>query len=331
MAKDNYGSEEKSVYEAPCENVIIMDSRQKGSSCPIDVKPLSHQDIFPDNFTRREIVQAKMNSTAKVGVVAPTAVLMQGRSSGGDGEKEKMDLSGGSCGRPHDPLMAAMYERIILLEQRAHEQDIVVENLRRKVAELQEPKGAGTAWAAQEEKLVLRCCHGLFAWRIKDFSAQLELMQGALSRPAQSTPQMLYSPRFYTQPTFGYRFCVRLNLSPRNPGHLSLVVHVVRGDFDDILHWPFTGRITLEMVNQRDFPRGENLRETVSVGGEGTPRAFSRPPPDGQRSTINPRGFGYMEFVALADLEPGGFLVNDMLVVKVCVEQSDRDSSQVRG
>ncbi|XP_046394919.1 TNF receptor-associated factor 6-like isoform X2 [Ischnura elegans] len=270
-----------------CLRCINLWLEQKGASCPVDMSPLTQKDIFPDNFTRREIVQFRVCST-KEGCV--------------QGEERKREET---CGG-HDPLVAALYERIILLEQRAHEQDIVVENLRRKVGNGAQHTKDG------EEETALRCCRGLLVWRITGFSAQLQLMK-ASSRP---TPPMLYSPRFYTRPFGGYRFCVRLNLSPRSPNHLSLVVHVVRGDYDDILPWPFSGRISLELVNRRVL--SECVREVVLVGGEGAPRAFGRPPLQGP--PINPRGFGYVEFVALSELtEASGLLVDDTLVLKVHV------------
>ncbi|KAG8234864.1 hypothetical protein J437_LFUL013151 [Ladona fulva] len=288
-----------------CMKCINSWLQQNGSTCPIDVTPLELKDIFPDNFTRREILQIKQQHVGKQTSVAEDSNKKESPS------QEKV-LDNVVCEGP-DLLLRALYERIILLEQRAHEQDIVVENLRRKIAVLEMKEESNST---VEEETALRCCNGLFLWKIRRFSSQLQLMmdnQGDRSAP----PQMLYSPSFYTHPTCGYRFCARINLSKRNPSHLSLLIHVVRGDYDDILPWPFTGNIKLELINQREG--GDHLVESMTVGGEGCPRAFSRPPTDGSR-TVNPRGFGYMEFVAIADLTSGGFLQNDTLVIRVKVE-----------
>lgn len=38
---------------------VIQTFRKEGGRCPVDGSILSHENIFPDNFTRREIMQCK--------------------------------------------------------------------------------------------------------------------------------------------------------------------------------------------------------------------------------------------------------------------------------
>lgn len=53
---------------------------------------------------------------------------------------------------------------------------------------------------------------------------------------------MMYSPGFYTSP-YGYKLCLRINLNGLENGdgtHVALFVHVMRGDYDEHLEWPFS-------------------------------------------------------------------------------------------
>ena len=61
------------------------------------------------------------------------------------------------------------------------------------------------------------------------------------------------SPPFYSNPK-GYK--MRLEIHPNGFGtgqntHLSLFVFIMRGEFDDMLQWPFTGRVTIDMYSNK--------------------------------------------------------------------------------
>ena len=60
-----------------------------------------------------------------------------------------------------------------------------------------------------------------------------------------------YSPPFYSEPG-GYKLCLRID--PRGmldgkESHLSVWVYVMKGRFDDSLKWPFTGKVTVQLLN----------------------------------------------------------------------------------
>ena len=46
--------------------------------------------------------------------------------------------------------------------------------------------------------------------------------------------------------------CIRVNTNFRDRGktHVSLFTHLMKGDYDDHLKWPFRGEITIQIVNQ---------------------------------------------------------------------------------
>ena len=53
------------------------------------------------------------------------------------------------------------------------------------------------------------------------------------------------SKPFYSGITPSYKLCLSVQAS----GNLSVFVHLVRGDFDDVLAWPFNANITIQLMN----------------------------------------------------------------------------------
>ena len=68
----------------------------------------------------------------------------------------------------------------------------------------------------------------------------------------QSNELTFYSEPFYSHPG-GYK--MRVQIHPNGKGdargaYVSLYVAIVRGEFDDQLHWPFDGSVTVEAYNR---------------------------------------------------------------------------------
>ncbi len=61
-----------------------------------------------------------------------------------------------------------------------------------------------------------------------------------------------YSPPFLTSAS-GYKMCIRVDANGSGAGkgtHVSVFAYLMKGDNDDSLSWPFTGRVTFELLNQ---------------------------------------------------------------------------------
>ena len=89
-----------------------------------------------------------------------------------------------------------------------------------------------------------RVCNGTYIWRILDFP---KLLQDTTDREITS----FESPPIYTQ-LYGYKFCMGIYPNGTNDGigrSVALYVSLMPGEFDDILVWPFTGRITLSILD----------------------------------------------------------------------------------
>ena len=71
-------------------------------------------------------------------------------------------------------------------------------------------------------------------------------------RVEQDVEERVCQPPFYTH-SHGYKFCIYV--VPQGIGggkgtHVSIYTHLMKGQFDDHLKWPFRGEITIQIVNQ---------------------------------------------------------------------------------
>ncbi|XP_067104831.1 TNF receptor-associated factor 6 [Osmerus mordax] len=165
--------------------------------------------------------------------------------------------------------------------------------LRRKVASLEE----------KVSELEAQQCQGIFVWRLEGFSAHLRTQEGG-------HPVVVHSPGFYTGRP-GYKLCLRLHLqtptAPRCSNYISLFVHTMQGDFDSQLSWPLQGSIRLAVLDQN--PEGNHHLEVMETKPD--LQAFQKP-------TLhrNPKGFGYVTFLHLQQLQQKGFIKDDTLLVR---------------
>ncbi|XP_035507773.1 TNF receptor-associated factor 6 [Morone saxatilis] len=180
-------------------------------------------------------------------------------------------------------------ELIILKETQAGQ----LAELRRRVSILEETV----------KELECQQCHGIFVWRLKGFSGHLRSQEAGL-------PVVEHSPGFYTGRP-GYRLCLRLHLqtpnAPRCSNYISLFVHTMQGAFDGQLTWPFQGTIRLAILDQG--PEGQHHTEVMETKPD--LQAFQKP-------TIqrNPKGFGYVTFMHLHQLNQRAYVKDDTLLIR---------------
>ncbi|XP_069775534.1 TNF receptor-associated factor 2-like isoform X2 [Narcine bancroftii] len=148
--------------------------------------------------------------------------------------------------------------------------------------------------------------NGVLVWRIKDFSAHLSVAKTG-SKPS------FYSPHFTTHP-FGYRMCCRIYPNGDGNGkgsHISLFLAIVRGEYDEVLPWPFRQRVTFLLLDQAGH---RHLKESFSP--DALSGSFQKP-----RSHMNVAS-GCPTFVQheLIHKGPCQYLRNDTLYIKVVVD-----------
>ncbi|KAM6980493.1 TNF receptor-associated factor 6 [Aplochiton taeniatus] len=165
--------------------------------------------------------------------------------------------------------------------------------LRQKVASLEE-----TARELEAQQF-----QGVFVWRLRNFSAHLRTQGGG-------QPVVEHSPGFYTGRP-GYKLCLRLHIqtaaAPRCSNYISLFVHIMQGNSDGQLSWPFQATIRLAILDQG--PEGQHHEEVMETKPD--LQAFQKP-------TIqrNPKGFGYVTFLHLTQLQHRAFVKDDTMLVR---------------
>ena len=145
---------------------------------------------------------------------------------------------------------------------------------------------------------------GIIIWKIPQFSQRKADAENGRSTSLFSLP--FYSGRY------GYKMCLRLHIMGDGIGkgtHLSLFFVVMRGEFDNILQWPFTHKVTFKLINQAG---GEEIVDTFKP--DPMSNSFRKPISDMNISSGCPR------FVSHTDLERSGLIVEDTIFIKCIVD-----------
>ena len=133
-----------------------------------------------------------------------------------------------------------------------------------------------------------------------------------------------YSPQFYSS-TKGYNFSVSIMANGENDvegTHVSVYAYLMKGDNDDSLTWPFTGSVTLELLNQLE----DKNHHTYTLGpfpaddDEVSGRVVK-----GERATY---GWGKPQFIPHTQLDHNPdnncqYLKDDTLIFRISVQVPD--------
>ena len=101
-----------------------------------------------------------------------------------------------------------------------------------------------------------RVCNGSYIWKIENY-------QQSRQDPIDGVATALHSPAFCTS-LYGYKLCLHINLNGVDSEvgrYIALFVHMMQGDYDSILEWPFTRRITLTILDQFE---GTEFRQHIN-------------------------------------------------------------------
>ncbi|XP_065070864.1 TNF receptor-associated factor 6-like isoform X2 [Rhopilema esculentum] len=152
--------------------------------------------------------------------------------------------------------------------------------------------------------------NGNFIWKINNFD---KLFQQAKSNEVPA----IHSVPFYTGIP-GYKMCLRINLNGVDSGastHVSMFIHLMQGEFDSILQWPFPGQIKLMAVDQSEE---EQVHVTETLLSRPNLQAFIRP-----RTPRNHKGYGYVEMISHIVLHSREYIKNNSMIVHVSVSLND--------
>jgi hypothetical protein len=145
---------------------------------------------------------------------------------------------------------------------------------------------------------------GSMIWKIPQFSQRKADAENGKYTSIFSLP-------FYTG-RYGYKMCLRLYIMGDGIGkgtHLSLFFVVMRGEFDNILQWPFTHKVTFKLINQAG---GRDIIDSFQP--DPLSSSFRKPKSDMNIASGCPR------FVSHTELERGGFIVDDTIFIKCNID-----------
>ena len=147
---------------------------------------------------------------------------------------------------------------------------------------------------------------GLITWKIPQFSRRKDDAETGKCTSLLSCP-------FYTG-KYGYKMCLRLYIMGDGIGkgtHFSLFFVVMHGEFDNILQWPFTHKVTFKLINQAG---GRDIVDTFQPDPMSS--SFRKP-----KSDMNVAS-GFSRFVSHTELEMSGFIVEDTLFIMCMIDTS---------
>ena len=128
------------------------------------------------------------------------------------------------------------------------------------------------------------------------------------------------SPSFYSSHD-GYKMCVKMSKKDSGDGtHVSVYTYLLKGDNDNYLTWPFTGTITIELLNQLEDKNHHKMIVPFKAEHVASKRVV-----DGETA---PHGRGRSKFISHTDLDyqPDKncqYLKDDRLVFRVSIQVPD--------
>ena len=160
-----------------------------------------------------------------------------------------------------------------------------------------------------------------FIWKITSFSERLRQAKEGVKEKIESNP-------FYTG-CYGYRLkvvaypydigTVRLVRAP----HLSFGIVLTEGEYDDMLSWPFSKKITFTIIDQnKDLKERQNHTDYLSPSQRKLSsqlNIFSKRP-EGKKIEVKSK---IPHFITHFKLQTRRYIVNDTLFLQVDVEPYD--------
>lgn len=280
---------------------------------------LSIEDIFPDNFTKREIEQIRKSFPEQFD--PPISTILECRFSTiscdfKNSDPKEIEKHMTSSYKQHIDLLLTSYlkthyqswdpaeklpsqfdKRDEFFQQQSSTQDLLHAMYERIV--LLEQQHREMTVKIDKLQLMDNRRHGCLIWKIDNFRQKIDVMK--------ANPQtMFYSSEAYTDPN-GYKFCARINLSQKMKDYISFHIHLMKSENDYHLSWPFIGRIKISMINNDpSHSQHDILMSKPEI------LAFHRP-----REEISPRGFGFTEYALITSILKNGFIEEECLTIKI--------------
>ncbi|XP_067938708.1 TNF receptor-associated factor 3-like [Watersipora subatra] len=146
---------------------------------------------------------------------------------------------------------------------------------------------------------------GVLIWRICDYKRKK-------SDAIRGRQMSIYSYPFYSS-RYGYKMCARAYLNGDGLGRgkcLSLFFVLMRGEFDELLTFPFKQRVTFTLL----CPSNSELNKHETFVPDAESSSFRKPLTDMNIAS------GCPQFALHSEVETSNFLISDSIYVRVKVE-----------
>ena len=207
-----------------------------------------------------------------------------------------------------EPHLDGLKEEIADLNTNSHRKDVEIAALKEKILQLEKIVRAKTADDEQTYFRLSLIENSVYkpnmVWKIPQFS-----QRKADAESGKYTS--IFSLPFYTG-RYGYKMCLRLYILGDGIGkntHMSLFFVVMRGEFDNILQWPFTHKVTFKLINQKGACDVVDTFQPDEMSN-----SFRKPKSDMNIASGCPR------FVSHQELQNGGFIEDDTIFIALFVK-----------
>ena len=154
----------------------------------------------------------------------------------------------------------------------------------------------------------LDCNNGDFIWKISNFESHL-------SDARSNLRNTMYSQAFHSSVP-GYKLCVRINLDGvdiRSRNYLSIYIHLMQGDYDDFMEWPFNRQIKIAIIDRNpDQSKRRHIADILKPQSNVT--ALQRP-----TEWKSSQGYGFAKFVSISRLSSRYYVADNKLAIRVQV------------
>lgn len=154
--------------------------------------------------------------------------------------------------------------------------------------------------------LEFRSTNGNIIWKITNVSQKII--------DAKSNRQKsIYSPIFYTD-NYGYRMCARVYLNGDGIGlnnSLSIFISLLKGEYDDLLTWPFNNKINIIVIDQSN--KKNNICDSFKPDPQSN--SFQKPITDINIASGIPK-FCSLDLLLSTEFE---YIKNDCLYIQIIV------------
>lgn len=308
------------------EHIAYLLERIQSLDVELNALTLRHEHsavgtVVPGSLSVPDIVAAEIGSADPVGGGTDTEGSRgdgaQADSSFQNEERQKLKL--------HEDLMSVLHSEILRCitkgealgrgmekeEKRVRDLYGQVENLLARMTDLEKRY---IAKEQQQANTRLECGelssegNGIFMWRLPSFSDHRR-------KACNNTQLSVSSPYFFSEPS-GYK--MKLTLYPDGHGaskgkDLSLFLELESGPYDDLLLWPFNGKLCFMLIDQKDFAR-HHVKTCLSPDGVAS---TAQGPPASESLSLGLDDFIHREELAK---RLNSFIIRDKIFIKVSVD-----------